>query len=56
MEIATKVPLEAALQFDGFDAYVFDWVLPNGAAAAVVAMLTKPACDMFQCVARRQRR
>lgn len=36
---ATEAQLEAALQFDSFDAYVIDWVLPNGTAEALVAKL-----------------
>ena len=36
---ATEAQLEAALQFDSFDAYVIDWVLPNGTAEALVARL-----------------
>ena len=35
----TEAQLEAALQFDSFDAYVIDWVLPNGTAEALVARL-----------------
>jgi DNA-binding response OmpR family regulator len=31
--------LDAALQFDSFDAYVVDWVLPSGTAEALVARL-----------------
>ena len=36
---ATEAQLEAALQFDSFDAYVIDWVLTNGTADALVAKL-----------------
>ena len=36
---ATEAQLEAALQYDSFDAYVVDWVLPNGTAEALVARL-----------------
>ena len=36
---ATEAQLEAALQFDSFDAYVVDWVLPTGTAEALVAKL-----------------
>ena len=35
----TEVQLDAALQSDSFDAYVIDWVLPNGTAEALVAKL-----------------
>ena len=35
----TEAQLEAALQFDSFDAYVIDWVLANGTAEALVAKL-----------------
>jgi len=35
----TEAQLEAALQFGSFDAYVIDWVLPNGTANALVAKL-----------------
>ena len=35
----TEAQLEAALQFDSFDAYVIDWVLANGTADALVAKL-----------------
>jgi ActR/RegA family two-component response regulator len=35
----TEAQLEAALQFDSFDAYVIDWVLANGTANALVAKL-----------------
>ena len=36
---ATEAQLEAALQFDSFDAYVIDWVLATGTADALVARL-----------------
>jgi DNA-binding response OmpR family regulator len=36
---ATEAQLEAALQFDSFDAYVIDWVLATGTAEALVAKL-----------------
>ena len=36
---ATEAQLEAALQFDNFDAFVIDWVLANGTADALVAKL-----------------
>ena len=36
---ATEAQLDAALQFDGFDGYVIDWVLANGTAQALVARL-----------------
>ena len=36
---ATGPQLEAALQFDSFDAYVIDWVLANGTAETLVARL-----------------
>ena len=36
---ATETQLEAALQYDSFDAYVIDWVLPNGTAEALVGRL-----------------
>ena len=36
---ATEAQLEAALQFGSFDAYVIDWVLPNGTAEALVTRL-----------------
>ncbi len=36
---ATEAQLEAALQFDSFDAYVIDWVLPNGTAERLVGRL-----------------
>jgi ActR/RegA family two-component response regulator len=36
---ATEAQLDAALQFDSFDAYVIDWVLTNGTADALVAKL-----------------
>ena len=35
----TDAQLDAALQFDTFDAYVIDWVLANGTADSVVAKL-----------------
>ena len=35
----TQAQLEAALQFDGFDGYVIDWVLANGTAEALVGRL-----------------
>jgi ActR/RegA family two-component response regulator len=38
-DFATEAQLEAALQFDSFDAYVIDWVLPNGTAEVLVAKL-----------------
>ena len=34
-----ETQLEAALQYDSFDAYVIDWVLLNGTAEALVARL-----------------
>lgn len=36
---ATDAQLEAALQFDTFDAYVIDWVLASGTAEALVGKL-----------------
>ena len=36
---ATEAQLEAALQFDSYDAYVIDWVLANGTAQALVGRL-----------------
>ena len=36
---AIETQLEAALQYDSFDAYVIDWVLLNGTAEALVARL-----------------
>ena len=35
----TEAQLDAALQFDSFDASVIDWVLANGTADALVAKL-----------------
>ena len=36
---STEAQLEAAMQFDSFDAYVIDWVLASGTADALVAKL-----------------
>jgi ActR/RegA family two-component response regulator len=35
----TEAQLDAALQFDSFDAYVIDWVLASGTADALIAKL-----------------
>ena len=45
---ATEAQLEAALRFDSFDAFVIDWVLPNGTAQALVAKLRSqnPSCPI----------
>ena len=39
MVFSTEAQLEAAMQFDSFDAYVIDWVLASGTADALVAKL-----------------
>ena len=39
MAFSTEAQLEAAMQFDSFDAYVIDWVLASGTAEALVAKL-----------------